>query len=207
MASPACFGPARAGAAAGRWSCRRPAAWPRSPLDEHARRALPGGGQRRRTGGRSPGCSPRSSSRGSTGCRGSATGAEVTRFELRNGRAVRVCQAQGPERGGARRILPSGPPTSPPASSRRPAPVETNLGAHHHRAVRGKPEVGDRARGVACHGDEQRLAPAAHARRVGRRDRDLGDEVGGVLEVEVALAAARACAPGRVPRGCQTASW
>ena len=134
------------------------------------------------------------------------TGAEVMRFELRNGG---LCVYAKPKARSATALDAFGgrAAVSPLGSSRRRATrLEPDLGAHHHRAVGRQAEVGDRAGGVACHGDEQRLAPAAHARGVGRRDRDLGDEVGGVLEVEVALSSPRLRAWASAA-GMSVASW
>ena len=67
------------------------------------------------------------------------------------------------------------------------ARLERDLGADHDGAVAGQPEGVDRARGVAGHRDEEPLAPGPQRARGGRGDRDARDEVGGVLEVEVAL--------------------
>src|SRR3954447_17023507 len=66
-------------------------------------------------------------------------------------------------------------------------PSERDLGSHHDRPVRGQPEVLDRARRVARHDDEELLAERPPDARSCRRDRDAGDEIRRVLEVEVAL--------------------
>src|SRR5947209_10472778 len=64
---------------------------------------------------------------------------------------------------------------------------EWNLRTHREGAVARQSEVLDRAGSVAGHRDEQLLAPALDHGRGCRSDGDLRDEVGGVLEVEVAF--------------------
>src|SRR5947209_18855555 len=69
----------------------------------------------------------------------------------------------------------------------RPAASERDLRAHLHAPLPREPEAVDRARRVAGHEDEQPLAPGAQARTARRHDGHPRDEVGRVLEVEVAL--------------------
>src|SRR4051794_27222547 len=65
--------------------------------------------------------------------------------------------------------------------------LQRNLRPDGHRALARQTEVLDRTGGVARHRDEQPLAPGPLAPGGGRRDGDAGDEVRGVLEVEVAF--------------------
>src|SRR4249920_3726911 len=64
---------------------------------------------------------------------------------------------------------------------------QIDLRADDHRPIAWQLEGVDRARRVPGHPDEQLLAPGPHRRGVGRLDRDLRNEVRGMLEVEVAL--------------------
>ena len=60
-----------------------------------------------------------------------------------------------------------------------------------HGASLGSPKCSIGLAALRAIVDEQLLAPRSHAGELGRRDRDAGDEVGRVLEVEVALEQAR----------------
>jgi hypothetical protein len=76
--------------------------------------------------------------------------------------------------------------------------LEVDVGTDGDDAVLGQAEgldgVGRRVR----HGQEQLLAPCAHARRVAANDGDAGDEVGGVVDVDLAFEADRDGPPQRV---------